>query len=660
VRAALVSCLCCCSAIAQEAKTASDEAGKTLAPVKVTAAPEPSRGREVRLEPLQRAQAKDMADVFADEPSVAVGGGGRSAQRLYFRGIDGNNLNITIDGASQGRSLFQHRGNIGGIDPDLLKRVEVQTGSAGADQGSGALGGSLRFETVDAQDLLETGERFGASLKASYGTVDNGRRVGGTAFGRLQEKLGLLAHFSGEEAHEYKDGNGDRVYGTAGKDLEYFLKLSLLDVAGHSLRASVEDNHNTGLYRWGAGDAGYTESAVLYRQKIERRSYVVDYRYQPSGSKLFDARINLYSNEQGLENLDTQSRTEDRTSGGEIRNTSSFEIGRTRHRLTYGVDRLAQKGSNTSSGIKTGADSEAENTGFFLQERMTAGPLGLSVGARMDRYESDFGGKTVKGDEISPNARLDLSLGGGLSAFVGYGEAVRSTGVIPVGWLVAAVASPTFNQQTGKDSYGKAFQPESSAQREVGLKYEKTGLFSQGDRFQAEATGFRTRLENLIVQIGGSQGKPVTGFYNDDPITAEGYEFRVSWQQGAWRSSLAFAHVDTEGKNGQPVAVTRRVAASTGDRLNFDLRWQARPNLSLGYTLNAVGGLDEGTLDRPGYALHGLQAQWQPGSMPRMTLSLAAKNLFDRQYADQTSISSSGTVVPEPGRDIRLSASYRF
>lgn len=48
-----------------------------------------------------------------NEPSVSIGGGGRNAQRLYLRGIGGTNLNITIDGAKQGGSLYQHMGDIG-------------------------------------------------------------------------------------------------------------------------------------------------------------------------------------------------------------------------------------------------------------------------------------------------------------------------------------------------------------------------------------------------------------------------------------------------------------------------------------------------------------------------------------------------------------------
>ena len=130
-------------------------------------------GHAISLEQAGRTLASDVSDLFSATPSVTVSGGGRNAQRIYLRGIEGSNLNITIDGARQGRSLFQHRGNISGLDPDLLKQVFVQSGTD-ADSGPGALGGSIRFETVDAQDLLLGNQTTGARIKTGYSSVEDG------------------------------------------------------------------------------------------------------------------------------------------------------------------------------------------------------------------------------------------------------------------------------------------------------------------------------------------------------------------------------------------------------------------------------------------------------------------------------------------------------
>lgn len=156
-------------------------------------------------EKLQKTQAKEMKDVFKGEPSVSIGGGSRNAQRIYLRGVEGTNLNITIDGAKQGGSLHQHAGDIGGIDPALLKSVEVST-IAGADSGSGALGGSLVLETVDAQDLLKKEQNLGAMLRGGYFSASSGYSGGVSVYGRIDDYSALLFDISGLHQDDYRTG----------------------------------------------------------------------------------------------------------------------------------------------------------------------------------------------------------------------------------------------------------------------------------------------------------------------------------------------------------------------------------------------------------------------------------------------------------------------
>nr|WP_320134001.1 TonB-dependent receptor plug domain-containing protein [uncultured Holophaga sp.] len=628
----------------------------TLATVKVTATAEPEKAREVSVEAIQRTQAKDMAEVFSGEPAVSVGGGSRAAQRIYLRGIEGTNLAITIDGATQGRSLFQHRGDIGGIDPELLKRVEIQTASA-ADQGASALGGSLKFETLDAQDLLEGPDRFGATLRTSYSSASNGQRAAATFYGLATQHLGVLLHASGENAHEYTSGDGSRVRGTGSDTRELFLKMSLLDAGPHSLRLSAERNHDHGDYIFKA-DTTYSPTAALEPQVGERTTYTADYRYRPEGSRWADLEVNAYSNKRSLEWRNSGNLIYDKTLGGDIHNTFRFDIGATRSRLTVGLDYLDGNGAyvNGSTGAKYGVgDIKSENLGLYLQERLEVGPLAVSLGARRDRYESYYGATPVKGSELSPNARVQVGLGHGFSVLAGYSEAVRATSVVPIAWFGYTVENPTFNQKSGKDSYGKAFMPESSTQREAGLTYEAKGFFAAGDTFTAQATTFRTRLLNLIQQVNAGSATVIGGFYNDDPVQSQGYELRAAWRKGAIQASAAFIHADLTDKTGATYTLTRRVAAPSGDRFNADVHWQATSTLGLGYTLTAVSGLDNASTPLPGYTVHGVQAQWQ--ATRRLNLDLAVRNLGDKYYSDQT---STQVGMPEPGRDVRVSAAYRF
>ncbi|MGS0466372.1 TonB-dependent receptor plug domain-containing protein [Cobetia marina] len=140
----------------------------------------------ISAEEIEERQARDLEDLFRAEPGVSVGGGIAIGQKVYVRGLEDTNLNVTIDGARQGGYLFHHTGRLT-IDPALLKQAEVDTGPATADDGPGALGGSLRFETKDAQDLLKPGQDLGA--RVSVGTESAADATSGTTafYGRLEK-----------------------------------------------------------------------------------------------------------------------------------------------------------------------------------------------------------------------------------------------------------------------------------------------------------------------------------------------------------------------------------------------------------------------------------------------------------------------------------------
>jgi len=656
----------------QATALADEQNGETsLGSISVTAEAETVGTTDIPAEYLNRSQSKDMKDVFSGEPSVTIGGGKRSAQRLYLRGIESTNLNITIDGASQGRNnLFQHQGGIGGIEPDLLKRVQIDTAPS-ADSGPGALGGGIRFETVDAQDLLSPGSDLGFTLKSGYATADESWKNSAAFYGVIDGGLGILGHVSNMESEDYRIGGGGDVVGSAGENQDYFLKLSLLEQAGHSLRVSAQHNVNSGLYKNGStgSDMGYLPDDAtlddLTYMELERQTYVFDHRYQKPGSKLIDTQFNVYQNEVSRALPDSDSETITKKYGGKLKNTALFELAGTAHKVTFGADYFSEDGTVYSGGEQQGYDSAAENLGVFIQERISAGPVVLSLGGRFDDFSTEFGSDELKGNEFSPNATVELEALRELVGFASYGEAVRVSSVVPVGWLARADSELEFNQKEGKDSYGEALKPESSIRREAGIRYTMNDMLRSGDRINMSFSLFKTDLKNLISQIGGQRGVPVTSFYNEDTIYSKGWEFRAGWSAGAFTSSFGYTHVDTEDKDGNAYVVTRRVGGSTGDRFVWDNRLRATDRIVLGYTMTAVGSLERETaddvIDRPGYVLHDLQAEWSPKAYDGMKLSLVVNNLLDRKYSEQTSLASSSTgIVHEPGRDIRMQVAYRF
>ena len=618
-------------------------------------------------ETLQRQQAMDVADIFANEPAVSIGGGASNAQRVYLRGVDGANLNISIDGARQGLSLHQHRGDLGGIDPDLLKQVDIQPGPS-ADAGPGALGGSIRFDTVDAQDLLAPGKRAGASVRAAYASADEALRGAISAYGMpgetLDNKLGLLAHVSAVNRENYRIGGGGDVPNSAGHDRDYLFKLSLLDLAGHSLRLGAARNRNAGLYLFSrvGSDNGYAPAnAVPTYQRSERHTYTVEHRYQPAGNGLLDWKFNLYQNENALEDVSQARSARTREWGGSARNTAHLAWAGTQHRLTAGADFMDEEG--ITNGVLGAAilgpgrkSTQARNLGVFVQERMRWQALQLSLGVRHDHYNTAFGPRNLKGGKTSPNAGAEMELGRGVGAFASYGEAVRASGIIPIGFLTSVDKKSNFNN-------GKPFKPETSATREAGLQYEGANALRDGDRLTVRLGYFDTRIANLIEWAGQGAVYPAYIRNMPDTLRSKGWEGKALWQRGSYHTSVGVVLADTT-VGGKPLSPARRVGTALGDRLTWDSQWQMLPGLTAGYTLNAVRRLDDvpkAAVQRAGYVLHDVQLQWQPAALRALSLALAVRNLGDKRYTSHSSLDGgSGNILPEPGRDVRVSASYQF
>ncbi|NHK28705.1 TonB-dependent receptor plug domain-containing protein [Parvularcula flava] len=179
---------------------------------------------DINADQIERLQANDLADIFRETPSVSVGGSLGIAQKVYIRGLEDTLLNITVDGAPQTGTLFHHIGRVS-IEPELLRQVEVQAGAGEATAGFGAIGGAIRFQTKDAADLLDPGQRFGALLKA--GAFSNeGYKASATAYGRLNENWGLLGSYVHVDRDNMEDGDGNTLYGTSAEQSLAFVKLS--------------------------------------------------------------------------------------------------------------------------------------------------------------------------------------------------------------------------------------------------------------------------------------------------------------------------------------------------------------------------------------------------------------------------------------------------
>ena len=106
-------------------------------------------------------QADHISDLLRVIPGVDVGGAHSLNQRITIRSMDDKDLNISIDGAAQNTYMYHHMGNLQ-IHADILKSVDIEIGTNSVI--NGGLGGSVRFETKQAKELLQSGQAFGGRV----------------------------------------------------------------------------------------------------------------------------------------------------------------------------------------------------------------------------------------------------------------------------------------------------------------------------------------------------------------------------------------------------------------------------------------------------------------------------------------------------------------
>ncbi|MFC3149428.1 TonB-dependent receptor domain-containing protein [Litoribrevibacter euphylliae] len=633
---------------------------------------------------IEKRQVTDLEDMFRHEPSITVGGGLPVAQKIYVRGIEDTLLNVTIDGATQAGYLYHHQGRVN-VEPELVKNVIIKSGAGNATDGAGALGGAIHFKLKDAKDMLREGERFGALAKTSYFSNNEGWKNHLSAYGMLNDDFGLLASITRYDTGDnYSDGHGDEVDNTEFEQESIRFKLSGTLLEDHYLALSYEeyDDDGTRFARPNMVDIGLHPAypSTLVPQETHRESAIFNYGYNPD-SPWIDLKSTVYYNDSyltkkgdvyaanwppagppptwtfadyydgkahgaGIESL-----------GFDLRNTS--RIGK--HEITYGAEYREDEAYLVKGYLDDFNNEETEIAALYVQTDIQLAPsLRLSTGIRYDDYDyTDNQGENFSDDAISPNATLSLDISNEMEIFASYAQAFKGVSSPEAWFLEFPYLNQALQSYRGPDIGGAVplteLQAEKSDNLEFGFKYE-------GVNFAASGEIFSQTIENAQI-ISGSQG--VRYSFGDD-VTVKGYAFRVAY---FWDDLTLNAGVSLSKPKlgGEPLSSgDMGLGTAYGRTWTTGLEYQMQHNLTLGWNARLVQRLKdvpEGQDEKAGYGIHDVYVQWLPTE--DLTLGLAVNNMFDKFYYDQGSFFSMSEGadpigLPEPGRDIRVSAAYQF
>jgi len=652
---------------------------------------------EITPDILEQIQAIDLEDIFRQTPSVTVGGGIAIAQKIYVRGLEDSILNVTVDGAPQTSTLFHHTGRLS-IEPELLKQIDVQSGAGEATSGFGAIGGAIRFKTKSADDLLNGDDVLGGKLKASQFTND-GNKESLTLYGKLAEKVGVLASYVNVNSNDFEDGDGKKIEGTAADQSLAFFKINAEITDNQTLTVSHESRKLNGLFptqtNWEP-----IETTELTQTWLNRDTSTVNYSFLYN--ELLNVEVTAYSTESELKREKFTWVGDIKTTGFDIRNTS--DIGE--HTITYGIERrkdrlLAQSYSNIFGGIYK---EEGNVSAIYIQDHWQAlDDLLISFGARKEKYDLDHDAQGANWSKIdgvwvaepgdnasysmpsqkgtSINAGLVYSITSDLNFNVGYAEALRgrqTTDSFIVGSLTG------LNQN---------LKPEEVSNKEISLEYnDGTYIF--------ELAAYSSQIDDVVFD----KFKGDVIYENIGDLKSEGFEMVFGYKAEKFDVLISFNSNDIELNNapflkpdensqtGFSTTVMNGVQLEAyefghlgntiGDSINLAFNYQINENFDAGFNLNYVNSVknievfhrsielawvqETDFVSKPSYHVFDVYAKYQ--ITENFGVDFSVQNLFDAAYRSHGSVADYGHIdgysavvgFQEPGRDFRLTATLEF
>lgn len=621
----------------------------------------------VSAEDIAARAPRDTREALQNETGVAVGGGGATvAQKIYVREIEDTLLTVTLDGVPQGGNIFHHQGRVL-IEPELLKRIELDKGGTVSSVSPGGLAGSVRMTTKDAADLLRPGQSFGTMLSGGASSND-GWRGGLTVYGAPGGGLDFLVHGKRTRTDDYEDGRGHTQRNSGSTQDTQLAKLSYELTPGHKLFASYQWLEDEGVRFLRPHMPGIVNGPAT-PQKLEQQTVTAGYRFA-GGNGLPQAELSFFSDETTNKRTNTTAvfgkpigyRYGERIDATGVNLTLNSKLGAAN--LRYGLNHHrrdleainpAKKGMNGNSGKE-----ESDVTGLFAEGSIPLGSMFLfGLGGRYDWYSyEDNHDQDFDSSGFSPNASLTLQATDALSFRLGASRTVRGAG-LKEAFMIDNGPGPLIYRNVG------SLKEETANNVELGFNY------AQGP-WSFKGSVFRMTIDDYINLVYRA-GPPATATReNVGKVRSHGYELGGGWSNGTARVGLSVADAKPElngfelgdGDFSLGTTLGRTWLVSTGYTFagwNLDLGWNVRHVESVSYRPSNAAT----DVRKDGYTVHDVYANWQPWGKDRVRLTLGVRNLFDKFFYDQATY---GAQVPngpilgyaEPGRDVRLDLSWKF
>ncbi|WP_076706704.1 TonB-dependent hemoglobin/transferrin/lactoferrin family receptor [Yersinia enterocolitica] len=606
----------------------------------------------------QKQTATTAGEMLQNVPGVTVTGAGRTnGQNVNIRGYDQYGVLILIDGIRQGIKGAHFNGTF--LDPALIKKVSVIRSPSTSLLGSGALGGAIAYQTVDAADLLAKDQNFGFRVSGFGATGYHSTGAGMSVFGRTENLDGIIA-FSKRKVGNIYHGNGSEAPNDEAIN-NLMLKTTAYLSDSQSLTTALRYYNNRALEprmaNQSAPNSKMNINPMINRSTIQRDAELT-YHLQPQQLDWLDATAQLYYSEINVSDdvrREGYGGRKQATRGIKLENRSQlFTHSPAAHLLTYGVESYQQQ-QIPKGVIRSFPPAEINFSSGWLQDELTLRnlPVTLLAGTRFDRYKNrreNFADREVK--NWSSRGAVTVNPTDWLMLFGAYSQAFRTP----------TLAELYNNSNHFMFNYWKPnpnLKPESNVTREAGFGLQFDGLLADSDSMKLKASYFHIDAKDRIV----SEVDFWTSKYINIPRSKSwGWDASLDYQNNWFDWGLAYNR--TRGIN----LDTRQFISSINpdtvtSRLNIPI---ANSGLSTGWIVtmaentkfmkdnDAQNSSRKPNKPQAGYAVHDFYLSYRgQGRFKSVTTTAVLGNAFNKAYY-------SPQAIPQDGRNAKLLISYQW
>lgn len=612
-------------------------------------------------EELLQIQPKSIAEALAYSPNITTSGGPRAAnQTVNVRGLTGNKVLQTIDGARQNFESG-HRPSYF-LDPELVKSVEAVRGPASSLWGSGAIGGVVAQNTINADDLVDGDSGLGGFAKGGYNDNNDGATATMALAGK-QGDFGWLVSGYGRDSDQLEMGNGKELLGSESESWGAMGKLNWNLAEGQDIELAYRHSDWDGAVPTNAAAELNGTSNFMIDRKQTTDNTNLSYRLD-AGNDWLNLEARLYNNQVEMDEVRVADGRADTTEidtwGFNLTNQSL--LGNTR--LLYGIDTYIEDFDTARGGENRPQPPEAQTTSwsvYGLAEVPLADAWNLEFGLRYDDFETEAKNLDASSSDsaTSPSAAIVWDAADWLVLSVRHDRAFRAPGseeLYSTGYHFCMFPGFCNTFEPNPE-----LEPEEAANTELNAKMAFADTLG-ADVIHVEAAVFQNNVDNFIEQVVAfpdfTRFDPgTTSWFNVDEAILEGAEISAAYLRGPLALKASYGQVRGEDDNtGQDLtnipADTWKLDASFGfESINMlaGVRYvyaddQARTD----YEENVGGTVYDS------YGVTDLYLSWQPQAVDGVRFDLSVNNLEDKYYRQ------AWEQLYSAGREVIFSARYRF